>query len=278
MWLTALATALLVTEVESRIKTDEAAGRAQGFAVLQTPHYRLHYDPAFVADAKKVQDYLDRGIAALKKEFAGHKPDALLEGIDCNIFLHPRPTDKASEHTATLMTGVFGDKYRAELDLLTPSAYGPGFRSHVGEAAGEDYFRKLVVHEYSTIFLERITRAKKGGWRFFSAPAWFVQGYEEYLGLTCSSPQNRAVVLPKYLQRQKGEPGRVVFGFGIGIADPYLDGPALMHFMHEEFGKERVQAILTSREPVFEVAIAKALGVSLEEFRQRWEAWRMKLP
>jgi hypothetical protein len=48
--------------------------------------------------------------------------------------------------------------------------------------------------------------------------------------------------------------------------------------MHETFGKDKVQAILTSDAPTFEAAAGPALGVTLEEFRRRWEEWRAKLP
>ena len=83
-------------------------------------------------------------------------------------------------------------------------------------------FAKLVMHEYSTVLLDRITRAKKAGWSFFSGPSWFVQGYEEYLGLMLSSPRNRTAVLGKYLARHKGGPGRIDFAFGIGVGGSAL--------------------------------------------------------
>jgi hypothetical protein len=136
----------------------------------------------------------------------------------------------------------------------------------------------VLVHEYGTILLEQITRARAKGWRFYDAPGWFVQGYEEYLGLTHSTPHNRKVVLPKYLALQKADPLRVRIGFGIGVRNDYLDGAALLHFMHEAFGKEKVQAILTSEAPTFEAGAGPALGVSLEEFGRRWEEWRKRLP
>jgi hypothetical protein len=177
-----------------------------------------------------------------------------------------------------LRTEVVGGKYRATIDWLTPSGFRPGFRNSLGEPGGEDYFAKVLVHEYATILLERITRSRAKGWRFYDAPAWFVQGYEEYLGLTHSTPHNRKVVLPKYLALVKKDPHRVRIGFGLGVKDPYLDGAVLLHFMHETFGKAKVQAILTSEAATFEKAAGPALGVTLEEFGRRWERWRKKLP
>src|SRR5262249_13555685 len=159
----------------------------------------------------------------------------------------------------------------------TRSEFRADFRNSIGEPAGDDYFAKVLVHEYATILLERITRAKPRGWPFYDAPSWFVQGYEEYLGLTHSTPRNRNVVLPKYIALQQRNPHRVRIGFGIGVKDDYLDGAVLLHFMHEKFGADKVQAILTSEAATFEKAAGPALGVTLGEFGRLWEEWRSSL-
>jgi hypothetical protein len=169
-------------------------------------------------------------------------------------------------------------KYSAVIDLLTPSAYDLRHRSNVGEPADDGYIYKLVVHEYSTILLERITRAKKAGWRFFSAPGWFTNGYEEYLGLMLSSTRNRTEVLKKHLANHKDGASRIGFDYGIHVEDDYIDGAVLLMFMHETFGKTKVQAILASEERRFGSAMASALGVGLEEFKKRWDEWLKKLP
>jgi hypothetical protein len=245
------------------------------WVVIRTDFYRLHHAPDREPDAKKVQQLLDASIAALKTEFDG-LPVADLLTVDCALYLHPKGSGKASEYSVSITTRQDGDKYTAVIDLLTPSAYSPTYRSNVGEPAGDDYFAKLVMHEYSTILLERITRTKKGGWSFYSAPQWFTDGYEEYLGLMRTTPRNRNEVFAKYLATQKADPGRVTFEFGISVADPYIDGALLLAFMHDEFGRKRVQAILTSREPRFGKALAAGLGVGLDEFQKRWADWLKK--
>jgi hypothetical protein len=254
------------------------ADKAPDWSITKTPHYHLYFARPHAKDAEGVRERLDGLIASLKKEFAGHPVDKLLRGIDCKIYLYPKPNEKASEGLATLQTGVTKGAYIATIHLLTPSAFRPGFRNSIGEPGGKDYFAKVLTHEYATILLERITRAKPKGWRFYDAPDWFVQGYEEYLGLTQSTPHNRKVVLAKYLALQRKDTNRIRIGFGIGVKDPYIDGAVLLHFMHETFGKEKIQAILTSETATFEAAAGPALGVSLEKFQQRWEQWRKKLP
>jgi hypothetical protein len=249
-----------------------AAPEMEPWAVLKTDYYQIMYRPEHVKDAKKVKSLLDAARAALKNEFSDSPVEQLLR-VDCKVYLHPKPNDRASETTAAIYTAVGGDKYSAVIDLLTLSAYHPKYRSNVGEPPGEDYYAKLVVHEYSTILLDRITGIKKTGWRFFSAPRWFVDGYEEYLGLTQSSPHNRDSVLAKYLALHKQNANRIDFEFGIHVEDPYIDGAILLLFMHETFGSKRVQAILTNKEPRFGKAVTAALGVGLNEFRQSWEKW-----
>lgn len=247
------------------------------WSAYSTDYYQLFYQPEYEKDAKTVKAHLDAGIASLKKEFADFPVDELLR-VNCAIFLHPKGTGKASESSASITSGVDdAGKYSAVIDLLTPSAYDPKHRSNVGEPADDGYIYKLVVHEYSTILLERITRAKKAGWRFFSAPGWFTNGYEEYLGLMLSSPRNRTEVLKKYLAKHKDGASRIGFDYGIQVEDDYIDGAVLLVFMHETFGKKKVQAILASEERRFGGAMASALGVGLEEFKKRWDEWLKKL-
>jgi hypothetical protein len=241
-----------------------------------TDYYQLFHRPENEGDAKKVKGFLDAGIASLKKEFAGFPVEDLLR-VNCVIYLHPKGTGKASESTVSITSGTDNQgNYFAVIDLLAPSAYDPNYRSNINEPAGDDYIHKLVMHEYSTILLDRITRAKKSGWSFFTAPRWFTDGYEEYLGLMLSSPHNREEVLAKYLAMQKDDPDRIGFDFGVGIKDDYIDGGLLLLFMHETFGKERVHAILKSEERRFGRAMASALGVGLDDFQKRWDEWLKK--
>jgi hypothetical protein len=44
--------------------------------------------------------------------------------------------------------------------------------------------RKTVVHECAGLWLDVVRRQRIPSWSFWSAPAWFVQGTEEYLAIT----------------------------------------------------------------------------------------------
>jgi hypothetical protein len=264
-----------VTLLTQGVGPTRAGDDPKPWSVFSTNHYELFYTPNHEKDAKKVKVFLDASIASLKEEFAGFSVDALLR-VNCVIYLHPKATDKASEHTATITTGIDKGKYYAVMDLLAPSAYNPNYRNNINQPADDDYFHKLVMHEYSTILLERITRAKKTGWSFFSAHRWFTDGYEEYLGVMCSTPRNRKEFVEKYLAMHKKAPARVSFDFGIAVEDDYIDGALLLLFMHETFGKKRLQAVLACEEPRLGTAMARELGVDLQEFKKRWDEWLKK--
>lgn len=94
-----------------------------------------------------------------------------------------------------------------------------------------------MIHEYSTILLERLTQERKKGWHFFEAPRWFTDGIKEYLGLTQTSERNRRDIVGKYLALRKENPERI--DFGLNTTDPYIDGSLLHLFMHERMARRR---------------------------------------
>ncbi|HYF00417.1 MAG TPA: hypothetical protein VEJ18_15975, partial [Planctomycetota bacterium] len=187
--------------------------------------------------------------------------------------LHDTPNAQANPAIATAITQRSERGYEAEIHLLAPSRHPPGLLDNVGKPMDGDYFFRLVVHEYSTVFLEQIRR--RAGWRH--APDWFVQGYEEWLGLTRSTDRNRTERLDRYRKILKEDPARIDFSFGIDVREPYVDGVVLLDFLHAEFGRKRVQAILASPEPSFGRAMRKELGVGLSEMERRFVAWRKRL-
>src|SRR5262245_53167564 len=113
-----------VTLLTQGVGPTRAGDNPKQWSVFSADPYQLFYTPKHEKDGKKVKGFLDAGIASLTKEFAGFPVDDLLR-VNCLIYLHPKATDKASEHTATITTGVDKGKYYAVIDLLTPSAYNP---------------------------------------------------------------------------------------------------------------------------------------------------------
>ena len=267
-----------------RQKSDSARGSnanspaASSFewTIEETPFFRFHYSKDLPADADQVRRHLAASVKNLAIEFGAERVQPLLQSAVINVYAHPHPTDKAREGLATLETRTKDGAYHADLHILTPSAHGAGAKTSVGEPKDDNYFFKIVVHEYGTIVLDRMTQRKPRGWRFFSAPSWFVQGYEEYLGLMLSSEHNRLVTLQKYRDLHRAEPNRVSRQFD--VRDAYIDGAVLLHFLHDTYGNKKVHALLLSAEPDFWSAVTETFGHDRNRLHTVWRGWLATQP
>ena len=254
-------------------KTDETARLTQ---TLKVENVTIHYASSHTADAKWAADFLERALRQLKMHFQAAGLDEFVTGFKCDICLQPTATSMASESLATCNSGTkdgTNRTYYADIHLLTPSAHSEKARTRIGEPKDAVYFERLLVHEYAAPVLDRITRGKPEGWRFFQAPRWFIQGYEEYVALTCSNKQSRELTMAEYRKMVRSDPKRVRNDFGLVVRDEYIDGAMLVAFIHEHYGKDKAQAILTSRAETFGEAITQALEVNLDTFFSAWREW-----
>jgi hypothetical protein len=208
----------------------------EGWSTIEAETCHVHFPKPVTKDALNVRDILSSASEAPIAGFARFDVGALLRDTDCSVFVHQTPTDDATIAKATTRSGVTEGRYRAEIHLLALSSHPPEPRTSAGEPKDLEYMRKLVNHEYSSIVLDRITRTKRGGgWRFYSAPAWFVQGYEEYLGLLNSSIHNRTVLFAKYKEIVRSDPRRVSLAPAASLRNSYIDGAVLLAFLHNHF-------------------------------------------
>lgn len=241
-----------------------------------SPYYTLQAESVPAEDTALITESLDDGIASLLVYFDGLDLDPLLRSLDIKVTIHAEPNQQANTSTATIRTGTRDgnrESFFAEIHILAPSAHPEGLTTSSGEPKDDLYFRRLVVHEYSTILIDLASRGKEQGWRYRSAPAWFVQGYQEYLGLTCAGQNVRERSLAAYVGVVKADPGRVADDFGLEVVDPYITGAVLLHFMHETYGGDRVLALLLSPERTFGRAVRNELAIDLATFMRDWEAW-----
>ena len=81
----------------------------------------------------------------------------------------------------------------------------------------------------------------------------------------------------------KADPDRVMLARGykdksgrIVVRNDYVDGFAVLAFMHERFGKRAVQGILTSRAETFDKALRAAVGMEPEQFYESYQQWLEK--
>lgn len=237
----------------------------------------IYFASAVRDDALRVRDYMDAAAESLITHFDRFKVDAFLRDMDCNVYVHQTPTNDASVAKATIRSGVNGGRYSADIHFLAQSSHPPEARTAAGEPKDEEYMRKLVNHEYSSVVLDRLTRMKSGGgWRFHSGPIWFVQGYEEYLGIINSSNHNRTVVFARYREIVRSDPSRVGLAASITVRDSYVDGAMLLAFLHDRFDRNRIQNILTNPAATFDEAFKAELGTTMSGLAENWREWLAK--
>jgi hypothetical protein len=237
---------------------------AASWETLATPIVDIRYPEGDRADAELYARFMENTHRALRAEFSSVDVDTLTRTpVPCTVWLHPQASGTISAGNA-LASISYGTAPVCELHFLTPSAYAASDHccTKIGEPRDIDQLHRIAAHEYSTILLDRLTR-QRTGWRFHDAPQWFEQGYEEYLGCVLASDHTRKVTLAKYRELVANAPDRLR---DTDVENPYIDGAVLVEFLHERFGREKVQAILMSTASTFEDAFRQATGNSQREF------------
>jgi len=245
--------------------------------VIQNAYYKLCYPAGLEEDGRLIDGYLKNSVTAMVQEFPDQDPENLLKkGINCTVYVYSAENGKVSDANALTVNGEEDGKYIATLYFLAPSKHSPGAADAIGRLKDKKYFSYLVGHEYSGIILDRITRGKSEGWTTYQAPAWFNQGYQQYLGLKYSPIADET--FGAYLAKLKRRPRRVhAFSYGVAVKDKDEDGAVLLMFMNEVFGPQKVQAVLTSDRPTFYEALEELIGTK-EVFMQAWEKWLKAQP
>lgn len=251
-----------------------AAAQAETIA---TPYYRLVYAPALRADATLLAGTLDAAIQAWRTDYAGANADALLRAAQVEIRLAAAPDASCGVGHATNISSWDHGHCTATIHLLAPSAHPdptqPGApRTAMDEPQDTAYCQRVLVHEYSTVLLESITRSKAAGWSFWNAPAWFVQGAEEYLGVRYSTPHAWQITLRKYVAATR-QGALVSNDFGLDVQSPYVAGPVVIAFIHERYGRDAFIALLRSPAPSFGRALRETLKVTPDQFYAAFQTW-----
>ena len=145
---------------------------------------------------------------------------------------------------------------------------------------GEDYHAKVVMAEYIPIGHSSVQDNRPaGGWQYYSAPQWFVQGLQEYDAIYHTTETNRtqtAGALMKWARQNEGRFACCVKG--IELADVNNGGAAFMAFLAAEFGEGIHERILRNGASTFDEALAtetrrRAQGELFGRFRE-WLAGR----
>ncbi|MDL5053220.1 hypothetical protein QQ056_06640 [Oscillatoria laete-virens NRMC-F 0139] len=225
---------------------------------------------ASISDVKKVEHSLN-AVDNTAKSFFGNDYAELKAGIECEVIVHGYETEKANTGRATLESSARDGKLYATLHILAPSKYGEGLKSMGGQDKGsEEYTLRLLGHEILSLYLEALSRTRPKGWAYYSAPSWFTQGSQEYVGSLCLEEKPRREIFENYFHS-----ATVHVDPEITVSNPYSGGLVIMQFIAEEYGENKILKIITSEAATFDDAFHDVLG-SRSEFQKAFQTWEMR--
>ena len=249
------------------------------FIESKAANYSVFYQPGYEKDLEFARTWLERGESLLKQKYG-----VAFSGYHIDIYLYSEPTPRADTGTANLKccsgkTGV--------ISFLAPSA--PIWKDFHGRTSlrlpkDENYQAKVLMSEYITVghYVVMDHRAKGGGWRYYSAPNWFVQGLQEYDGIFHTTDANRETTGAALLAWAKSHPD--VFkccGSGLQISEVYNGGAAFVTFLAAQFGEDIHARLLRDESPTFMAALENQTKPdSLQELFAKFQRWlaEPKLP
>lgn len=236
--------------------------------------FDLYYSPDVAEDGRLIARLSQDAISRLLKQFSIDRT-VWEDRNDLSIFVHATANDDAGPGNAIVKTIRSSDRVMAEFHLLAPSAHPPHVATGAGLPFDDAYFAKLVTHEISTLFLEYVTSTKHSGWDIYAAPSWFVQGYQEYLGLTQASIDTKVITDAYHVQAKKNrERVRVV----LDVENDYIDGALLVEFLHDQYGDLAVHRLLNSGQSDFWAALFEETGLSAVTLQAGYTKWLLATP
>jgi hypothetical protein len=97
-----------------------------------------------------------------------------------------------------------------------------------------------------------------GGWEYYSAPEWFVQGLQEYDAIFHSTNINGTLTSERLLRWAKANSTSFsCCSPNLEITDAYNGGATFMAFLASEFGESIHTRLLRNRADTFEAAWAE---------------------
>jgi pimeloyl-ACP methyl ester carboxylesterase len=250
-----------------------AAQAPERWLDVRAAHYGVFYKPGYDSDVPFTRRWLDASEELMKSKY-GVTPDRYF----MSVYLLPAPAGDIDTNVSgqnqccTNRTGT--------IRLLARSApvwKTSNLRSSLGlPKSGEDFHAKVIVSEYIPIGHYAVQDSRPaGGWRYYDAPEWFVQGLQEYDAIFHSTDRNRTETKAALLDWARTHAG----GFaccaqGLQMADVYNGGAAFMTFLATQFGEDVHARLLRDGAPTFAAALANQTSpYELPLLFDRFRAW-----
>jgi hypothetical protein len=255
---------------------DLTPGTYGQFTESKTANYSVFYQPGYEKDLEFARTWLERAEALLKQKYG-----VPFTGYHIDVYLYPEPKPGADTGTANLKccSGISAPK-RGVISFLAPSA--PVWKDFHGLTSlrlpkDENYQAKVLMSLYITVghYVVQDTRTKAGGWRYYSAPEWFVQGLQEYDGIFHTTDTNRETTGAALLAWAKSHPGAFqCCNSDLQISDVYNGGAAFICFLAAQFGENIHARLLRDDSPTFIAALENQTKLgSRQELFAKFQAW-----
>jgi hypothetical protein len=241
-------------------------------------HYSIFYQAGYEKDAEFTRNWMDRAETLMKTKYR-ITPDRYY----MSVYLLPSPAGDidtgqsgqnqcCSRSAAGLNTGT--------IKLLTISApiwKDSNLKSSLGLSKNsEDYHAKVLMSEYIPVAHYAAQSSRPlGGWRYYSAPNWFVQGLQEYDAIFHTTETNRTMTSRRLFAWAKNNQAKFsCCSPGLEITEPYNGGAAFMAFLAATFGEDIHARLLRNPANSFAEALASETkpysSLELFELFQRW--------
>jgi hypothetical protein len=223
-------------------------------------HYTVFYQAGFEQDVEFTRKWLDATEALMKSKYRSTPGRYFM-----SIYLLPEPTgdiDAVQSGQNQCCTQSKSGVRTGTIRLLTRSASvwkARNLASSLGLPKAEnDYHAKVLVSEYIPIGHYAVQDSRStGGWQYYSAPAWFVQGIQEYDAIFHSTDSNRTVTRRRLFQWAKANSLQFTCcSPSLTTTDPYNGGATIMAFLASEFGEDIHARLLRNPANTFEAAWA----------------------
>lgn len=244
---------------------------------IHRDRYSVFYKSGFERDAALVSSWADQGEQLMRQKYGVTERHYRL-----SIYLHDAPTPQIDVNTARIRCCSGGpDTVKVgTIDMLAPSA--DAFTSVTAISSlglpknDPSYQAKILMSEYIPTGHYEVQDARPaGGWKYYTAPNWFVQGLQEYDAIFHTTDRNRDTTARRLSAWAVSHPA--VFTCctpELSIADAYNGGAAFMAFLAWQFGEGVHARILRdSSNTFFEALTAETKPYSRAELFARLQQW-----
>jgi len=245
---------------------------------VKSAHYSIFFQAGYEKDAEFTRTWMDGAEQLMKTKYG-----VTARRYHISVYLLPAPEggiDTVESGQNRCCTRTSEGMLTGTIKLLTLSApvwKDSKLKSSLGlPKNGEDYHAKVLMSEYIPIGHYAVQDSRvSGGWSYYSAPNWFVQGLQEYDAIFHTTDYNRTMTAKSLFAWAKRNPTKFsCCAKGLEIADDYNGGATFMAFLADKFGEQIHARLLRSPAPDFDSALASETKpysrAELFDLLQRW--------